>query len=49
LDVLEGVDPLKNGKKTAHRGGAGNVEALASTTTERIDKTLSGVAQDEHT
>jgi hypothetical protein len=42
-----GNDPLQNEKKTAYRGGAGNVEASAPTTTDRINRTLSGVARDE--
>jgi hypothetical protein len=46
-----GVDLLQNEKKkqSVHRG-AGNVEAHASTATERrIDRTLSGVVRDERT
>jgi hypothetical protein len=50
--TLWGADPLQNikEKETAQRGGAGNVEAPAATTTERIiNRTLSGVARDERT
>jgi hypothetical protein len=36
-------------KKNAQRGGAGNVEAPAPTTTERIDRTLSGSIWDKRT
>jgi hypothetical protein len=39
----------KRKKNIAQRGGAGNVEAPALTTTERIDRTLSGVAREERT
>jgi hypothetical protein len=35
LVLVEGSTPSKTKKKTAHNGGAGNVEAPAPTTTER--------------
>jgi hypothetical protein len=44
-----GVDPLQKEKEIAQRGGAGNVEAAAPTSAERIDRILSDVARDEHT
>jgi hypothetical protein len=36
-------------KKTAHSGGASNVEALAPATNKRFNRTLLGVARDERT
>jgi hypothetical protein len=42
-----GVDPHQNETRTVQRGGAGNVEAPAPTTTKRTDRTLSGAARDE--
>jgi hypothetical protein len=43
------VRPSPERKRTAQRGGAGNVEALAPTTTDGIDRSLSSVARDERT
>jgi hypothetical protein len=40
--------PPPKQKKNAHRGGAGNVEALTPTTSERTDRTLSGVTWEEY-
>jgi hypothetical protein len=48
LDIVEGSTPSKT-EKTAHIGEAGNVEAPVPTTTERINRTLSGVARDKRT
>jgi hypothetical protein len=44
--LWRGRPPPKWGKKTAQRRGGGNVEALAPTTTERINTTLWGATQD---
>jgi hypothetical protein len=47
LDLVEVSTPSKTEKDSVQRGGASNVEALALTTTERINRTSSGTAQDE--
>jgi hypothetical protein len=44
--LWRGEPPPKRKKSITQRGGTGNVEASAPTTTERIDRTLSGVARD---
>jgi hypothetical protein len=46
LSLVEGLTPSER-KITANRGEAGNVEALAPNTTERIDRILSGVAREK--
>jgi hypothetical protein len=38
--LVKGSTPSKKKKKPAHRGGAGNIEAPAPTTTEGINKTI---------
>jgi hypothetical protein len=47
LDIVEWTTPSETKKKNKQRGEAGKVEAPAPTTTERIDRTLSGAARDE--
>jgi hypothetical protein len=49
LDLVEGSTPSKM-KETAHTGGTGNVVAATPPLLgEVIERTLSGVAQDERT
>jgi hypothetical protein len=45
--LWRGRPPPQTEKRTAQRGGAGSVEAPALITTERVDRTLSGVIRDE--